>query len=174
MTRYRLDTSWRRPGDGLTVVAGSPLRLFRLSEGGAHVMSRVEQGDPPDTDAVRQLLDRFVDAGALHPQPDTSPFTEADVTFVMPAFGRTPVLPMAAMPTTTSRVIVVDDGSVPPLQLPPHSHAQLVRLDHNSGPGAARNAGLAHVTTALVAFVDSDVELSTDWLAALLAHFADD
>ncbi|MEQ1702754.1 MAG: hypothetical protein ABMA25_21810, partial [Ilumatobacteraceae bacterium] len=33
--RYRLDSSWRRPGDGKVVIAGSPLRLFRLSTGGA-------------------------------------------------------------------------------------------------------------------------------------------
>jgi mycofactocin system glycosyltransferase len=131
-------------------------------------MSLVEQGAPPDTDAVRQLLDRFVDAGALHPLPDTTPYTAADVTVVMPAFGRTPVLP------TGARVIVVDDGSSPPLELPTdHEQAQLVRLERNQGPAAARNAGLAHVATPLVAFVDNDVELTSEWMTSLLVHFAD-
>jgi mycofactocin system glycosyltransferase len=165
---YRLDASWRRPGDGLTVVAGSPLRLFRLSEGGAHVMGRVEAGDPPDTESVRQLLDRFVEAGALHPQYDASPFTAADVTVVIPSLQHTPSVP------ADLRVIVVDDGSTPALSLPPNDpHAQLLRLEHNQGPAAARNAGLAHVTTPLVAFVDADVHLADGWLEPLLAAFAD-
>ncbi|MGB8861183.1 MAG: hypothetical protein WCC60_18140, partial [Ilumatobacteraceae bacterium] len=67
-TRYLLDSSWRRPGDGRVLIAGSPLRLFRLSTGGAQVVSMVEAGAAPDTAAVHQLLDRFVEAGALHPQ----------------------------------------------------------------------------------------------------------
>ena len=167
MMRYRLDPSWRRPGDGRTVVAGSPLRLFRLSEGGAHVMARVEADDPPDTEAVRQLLDRFVEAGALHPRYDSSPHTAAAVTVVIPSLGTVPALPAGL------RVIVVDDGSEPALTLPEHPDARLVRLDHNQGPAAARNAGLAHVTTPLVAFVDADVQLGADWLEPLLAAFSD-
>jgi mycofactocin system glycosyltransferase len=48
-----------------------------------------------------------------------------------------------------------------------------LRLDRNRGPGAARNAGLTQVATPLVAFVDTDVELSDGWLEPLLRHFAD-
>ena len=84
----RTDVSWQRPtqppADGLVVIAGSPLRLFRLSPGGAHVIAQAEQGAVPDTSAVRQLVDRFVEAGALHPQPDHGTFTTADVTVVFP------------------------------------------------------------------------------------------
>jgi mycofactocin system glycosyltransferase len=168
VTHFRLDPSWRRPGNGRVVVAGSPLRLFRLSPGGAHVVSLVEEGVPPTTDAVRQLLDRFVDAGALHPLPSDSPFSGADVTIVMPVFGTLPPR-LPAGPT-----IVVDDGNAPPLVAPPDApHVQLVRLDHNAGPAAARNAGLAHVTTPLVAFLDADVEWSDDGLTRLLVHFTD-
>ncbi len=68
-------------------------------------------------------------------------------------------------------VIVVDDGSEPPLAAT--AGQRIVRLATNQGPGAARNAGLAAVTTPLVAFVDTDVDLDDDWLDTLLAHFSD-
>lgn len=172
--RYRLDPTWRRPGDGRTVVAGSPLRLFRLSPGGAHVIARVEAGDVPATTAVQQLLDRFVDAGALHPEPvpGAGPFTAGDVTVVMPCYAATPVLPSGA-----TRVIVVDDASPVPVAPPADDgdsrQTTWLRHEVNRGPAAARNTGLAAVTTPIVAFVDTDVILPDGWLAPLLAHFAD-
>ena len=48
-----------------------------------------------------------------------------------------------------------------------------MRLEHNVGPGGARNAGAASVTTELIAFVDADVLTPDDWLSPLLGHFAD-
>ena len=154
--------------------AGSPLRMFRLTEGGATVMDSVERGTPDDTAAVRGLLDRFVDAGALHPLPESGPFTIDDVTFVVPCLGMPLTLP-------AHRTVVVDDASPQPVQVatvPNSEFASLLRLEQNVGPGAARMAGLAHVTTPLVAFVDADVQLPGNgadlrWLDPLLAHFAD-
>lgn len=213
MTRFRLDPTWRRPnagqpGAGQLVIAGSPLRLFRLSPGGAHVIAQVEAGEAPATAAVRQLLDRFVEAGALHPVPEPaeSPFTADDVTFVIPAFadlptGQTTFWARFVSDIETNqpqipegrpegrpggglegvRVIVVDDASPTPLAVAAtHSDGDStpsvtwLRHDTNRGPGAARNTGLAHVTTSLVAFVDTDVALPAGWLEPLLAHFADD
>jgi mycofactocin glycosyltransferase len=171
VTRYRFDSSWRRPGDGTVVLAGSPLRLFRVSPGGAHVLSLVPTGEQPPTASVQAMLDRMVDAGALHPQPEGGPFTRDDLTVVIPAFSALPPLPDGV------RVVVVDDASPVPLALPAGTddeRVQLVRLPRNAGPGAARNAGLAHVRTPLVAFVDTDVLLPEGWEAPLLAHFADD
>ena len=160
--RYRLDSSWRRPNNGNTVIAGSPLRLFRLTDSGAQFIADVEADVAiSPTPAHQQLLDRFVDAGALHPVPRAGPFSIADVTIVVPAHNRLPTW-------TAAQTIVVDDGSNPPL-----AHAT-VRHASNRGPGAARNTGLAEVTTPLVAFVDTDVLLCDDWLTPLLAHFADD
>lgn len=197
MTRYRLDPTWRRPnagqpGAGRLVIAGSPLRLFRLSPGGAHVIAQVEAGEAPTTAAVRQLLDRFVEAGALHPvpEPTDSPFTADDVTIVIPAFaslptGQTTFWARSVSDIETDQpqipeggpagrpVIVVDDASPTPLAGSTQSVTWL-RHDTNRGPGAARNTGLTHVTTPLVAFVDTDVSLPAGWLEPLLAHFADD
>ena len=134
-----------------------------------------EVGEEPDTAPVRQLLDRFVDAGALHPVHERSPFTAAQVTVVIPAYGRTPRNLPAGV-----HVIVVDDASSPPLTLDdahrvmPGLRHTLLRHDANRGPAAARNTGLAEVTTPLVAFVDTDVRLPDGWLEPLLPHFADE
>lgn len=166
LTRYRRDSSWQQPGDGRVVIAGSPLRLFRLSTGGAMVLDAATIGEQPDTGLVAALLDRFVDAGALHPlpDPDAGPFSPDDVTVVMP------VLAAAPTPPPGLHTVVVDDGSSPPIAA---ADAVVLRLETNRGPGAARNAGLATVRTPLVAFVDADVDLDDGWLAPLLAHFAD-
>lgn len=160
--RYRLDSSWRRPNNN-TVIAGSPLRVFRLTDSGARVLDDVETiSAQTPTGAQQQLLDRFVDAGALHPLPTSGPFTVDDVTIVVPAYNRLPTW-------SAARTIIVDDGSNPPLD------GANLRHDVNRGPGAARNTGLEDVTTPLVAFVDTDVSFTNDsWLAPLLAHFADD
>ncbi len=47
-------------------------------------------------------------------------------------------------------VVVVDDGSVPPLRLPEHLpfHLRLLRLDANRGIAGALNAGLEHIVAA--------------------------
>lgn len=159
--RYRLDSSWRRPNSN-TVIAGSPLRIFRLTDAGGRVISDIEaESNTPLTAPQQQLLDRFVEAGALHPCPPTGPFTTDDVTIVVPAFNRLPNW-------THSQTIIVDDGSTPPLADAHLRHAT------NRGPGVARNTGLAQVTTPLVAFVDTDVSVADEWLTPLLAHFADD
>ena len=160
---FQLDRSYRR--FDRVVIAGSPLRLFRLSAGGQRVVEAIEQRRPPP-DGHTKLTDRLVDAGAIHPSPTNSPFTPADVTIVVPAFN-------AQIAATRHRqeVIVVDDGSEPPLTTNPG--ARVIRLAANRGPAAARNAGLAEVTTPLVAFVDTDVDLDDDWLRPLLLHFHD-
>lgn len=170
LTRYRRDPSWRQPGDGRVVLAGSPLRLFKVSAGGAEVLSRANRGKQPDTEPVRRMLDRFVDAGALHPQYASAPFTVDDVTVVVPAYGR---LPGAFGRAAT---VVVDDGTPQPLELPAGTPAnvRVVRLSENAGPAAARNAGLAEVDTPLVAFLDTDVVAPEEWLDELLPHFHDE
>lgn len=158
VTTFLLDSSYRR--HGRVVIAGSPLRLFRLSAAGVRVAAAIEDRQPlPAGHAA--LTDRLIDSGAIHPEMHGSPFTAADVTAVIPAFNAPP----PSVPGV-STVIVVDDGSDTALP-------GAIRLDTNRGPAAARNTGLASVSTPLVAFVDTDVELPKDWLAPLLRHFAD-
>jgi glycosyltransferase involved in cell wall biosynthesis len=69
-------------------------------------------------------------------------------------------------------LVVVDDGSTPPVaasDLP--ATVRLLRRTP-SGPGAARNAGAAVTTAELLVFVDADVELGVDTLARLEAAYA--
>jgi mycofactocin system glycosyltransferase len=155
MTRYRLDPTVRT--FGTTALGGSPLRLFRLTERGAAVLDAIDRGeDVPDS----RLTDSLLDAGAVHPVPGPGRFTAEDVTVVVPTLGVPVHLPSGAL--------VVDDGTEPPVP------GATIRLDRNRGPAAARNAGLAQVTTPLVAFVDADVVLPDHWLDTLLPHFGDE
>jgi mycofactocin system glycosyltransferase len=160
---FLLDSTYRR--FDRVVIAGSPLRLFRLTAGGQRVIEAIEQHRPLASGHTK-LTDRLIDVGAIHPTPAESSFTTADVTIVVPAFN--------AQPSATRHdgdMIVVDDGSDTPLATLPGWRA--IRLPNNRGPAAARNAGLAEVPTPLVAFVDTDVDLEDGWLEPLLAHFND-
>jgi mycofactocin glycosyltransferase len=170
VTRYRLDTSTRRPADDV-VIGGSPLKLFRLTPAGARVFSHIAAGDDVP---CSKLVDRLLDAGAIHPRPERSPHTSADVTVVVPAFGagRDKIEGIVARCPGVATVIVVDDASDPPVAA--IDGTRVLRLRTNAGPAVARNAGLGAVTTPLVAFVDTDVQLSTGWLDPLLAHLADE
>ncbi len=153
--RYRVDSSWQRFGP--VVVAGSPLRLFRLSSAGEAFVDRLEPGG--DVDAST-LTDRLADAGAIHPLPtEGHRFTLDDVTVVTPQLGGA---------VHGDGRLTIDDGSTPPLA------GAALRLSTNRGPAAARNAARPLIDTPLVAFVDADVSLpGSDWLSALLWHFDD-
>ncbi|MBU2359083.1 MAG: glycosyltransferase [Alphaproteobacteria bacterium] len=69
-----------------------------------------------------------------------------------------------------AQIVVVDDGSEPPVQA---ENVTLIRHDAPRGPGPARNAGIDAVTTPYLAFIDSD-DLPTAALPALLADLAED
>lgn len=159
--RFRRDSSYQRHGPVL--VAGSPLRLFRLGTTGVGVVEAIERGDEVDVPA---LTDRLVDAGALHPTPPPASPTGL-VTMVVPAHAERPDR-LARLRAAAERdgvgIVVVDDASPDPLV------GAEVRLDRNGGPGVARNAGLERVTTDLVAFVDADVDLPAGWLDPLIGH----
>ena len=153
--RYLTDSSWQRFGG--VVLAGSPLRLFRLTPAGIGVTSRIETGDDVDES---KLTNRLADAGAIHPlAAATRRFTLDDVTVVTPQLG--------GVALDDGR-LTVDDGSIPPVI------GAAIRLDTNGGPAAARNAARPLIDTALVAYLDADVSTpDSTWLAELLWHFDD-
>ena len=157
---YRPDGSWRR--FGRVVIAGSPLRLFRLGPAGVAVAERIERGDEV---TQSRLIDRLLDAGAIHPiasDPPSSRFGAGDVAVVTPQLRID-----ASTAVLDDGRITVDDGSRPPLD------GATVRLDVNQGPAAARNAARPLVDTPLVAFVDADVVVPRGWLDRLVGHFDD-
>jgi mycofactocin system glycosyltransferase len=157
--RFRTDGTWNRTGiSGRVVLAGSPLRVFRLTAAGTAVCAAVESGDEV---AESSLVERLLDAGAIHPRPTATERTgtRQDVTVITPQLGGT---------ARADRDVTVDDGSNPRVD------GATVRLDRNRGPGAARNVGRRHAATPLLAFVDADVSLpDPDWLDRLLPHFDD-
>lgn len=167
--RFVLDRSWSRHDD--TVVAGSPLRILRLSASGARAAQLLEtaarRGDAIDDPVALRLAERLIDLGALHPLAGESPHHGPDdVTVVIPRHRRSIDEPT---PTTGAvRTIIVDDASVPPIA------EATVTLETNRGPAAARNAGVGLVETDLVVFVDDDVEAPDDWFRDLLGHFDDE
>jgi GT2 family glycosyltransferase len=73
-------------------------------------------------------------------------------------------------------LVVVDDGSSDATAIAAVCRrfgARLVRRERAGGPAAARNEGLAHVKSELVAFLDSDCVAPPDWIERLAGHFDD-
>jgi mycofactocin glycosyltransferase len=161
--KYLLDRSYER--HGRAILAGSPLRLFRLGPAGVAVVEGAERGDDVERSP---LLVHLAEAGAIHPLPRRGRFSAADVTVVRPVLARSHLDAGELAAIDAHRTVVVDDAS------PVAVVGATVRLACNGGPGAARNAGLALVDTTLVAFVDADVVLHPGWLDLLLGHFDDD
>ncbi|MFN3323618.1 MAG: glycosyltransferase family 2 protein [Bryobacteraceae bacterium] len=70
-------------------------------------------------------------------------------------------------PADGYEVILVDDGSAPPVVLPQEigARVKLIRQS-NQGPAAARNAGARWAEGRYLAFIDDDCEAEPDWLLA--------
>ena len=172
--RYRTDSSWwrHRSSVGDTLVAGSPIRLFRLAAEGSRLADVLESDGsvPPGTES---LAGRFEEAGAIHPIIGESSQTPADVTVVIPAHDEDParITGLVAQLTDAARVVVVDDGSPTPLSA--IHGAEIIRREHAGGPAAARNTGAASATTDFVLFLDADTEWNPSCWTTLLGHFDD-
>lgn len=170
--RLRPDHMWFRSRDGRQLIAGSPLTFFSVTDAGADIVSLVQNNDLL-TEGHEQLTDRLVAAGAAHPLWHI-PVPADQLTVVIPSyitesrdFDRLARLVRTLQPL---RVIVVDDCCVEPIVLP---DATVIRHDTNKGPGAARNTGLAQVTTPFVAFVDDDSSPRCDDLQRLATQMND-
>jgi GT2 family glycosyltransferase len=69
-------------------------------------------------------------------------------------------------------IIVVDDASTDATpDVAGQFGARLLRLERNSGPGAARNFGACHATGDVLLFVDSDVVVGPDTVARVARVF---
>ena len=177
--RFVVDASWRRPANGAVVFAGSPIKIFRLGSSGKQIAALLESGDLLPS-GHESLTDRLIDAGAIHrivSKNDVRPYQPSDITVVIPAFVRsaneaTQLSNLVSNCGGVFKIVVVDDGS--PHALPTLSNATVITLATNAGPGSARNAGLAMVTTPLVAFIDIDVTISTVTLSCLVSSFVDE
>jgi mycofactocin glycosyltransferase len=175
--RYVVDASWRRiPAQTSTdkdvIIAGSPIKVFRVSPAGRTIISALESGtDLPPNHEV--LTSRLVSAGAIHPVSEEAA-TPTDITVVIPAFIKTQSqlihLNQLIEMLAPLHVIIVDDASPQPIT---NNTARVIRHQHNMGPGAARNTGAHEVTTKYIAFVDTDCSVSSVDLCTVASHFAD-
>lgn len=182
-TRYRLDSSWWRrhsstTADGVddTVVAGSPLRLFRLGSAGSRLADVLESDGsiPPGTES---LADRFVETGVIHPVFEADPAPPYDrVSVIVPVHDERHTdlssLVVSLRADGFDEIVIVDDGSRFPLA--PVEGALVVRRDTAGGPGAARNTGVAIATREVILFLDADIRWSSGGLGLLWPHFADE
>lgn len=130
-------------------------RILRLAEGGPAAL-RALLADTA-TPAQRALGERLLDAGFAHPRPEPK---RVDVTVVIP------VEDDDILPPVDDRTIVVDDGSAEPMP-------GAIRRERTGGPAAARNTGLEHARTELVAFLDADTFPPPGWIERLAGHFDD-
>jgi glycosyltransferase involved in cell wall biosynthesis len=102
------------------------------------------------------------------------------VTVVIPVRDDRPSLlraltSLARQSDAADAVIVVDDGSNPPLSLDSFPHVEglrVLRMPEAGGPGPARNMGTEQASTEWIAFLDADDEFLPDRLAALRSFLA--
>jgi len=174
--RLRADPGLRVLGGGTVLAGGSPVRVLRLAPAGAAAVAGWLAGTAvTDSVSARRLARRLLDAGMAHPVVAGGPSAD-DVTVVIPVRDRRTELARCLAGLTGLRVIVVDDASLDAAAtagVVARAGATLVRREVNGGPAAARNTGLAAVTTPLVAFLDSDCVPEPGWLTRLLPHFTD-
>jgi glycosyltransferase involved in cell wall biosynthesis len=95
-------------------------------------------------------------------------------TIVVPTRDRPELLGRAvagalAQTVPDIQVVVVDDGSAEPVQLPPDPRLEVVRNHQPLGPSAARNLGLELAAGPWITFPDDDDELLPDMVQVSLA-----
>ncbi|TYB61917.1 glycosyltransferase [Nonomuraea sp. PA05] len=98
---------------------------------------------------------------------------ELRVSVIIPAYGAQDKLDLVLQglarqtyPAELTEIIVVDNGSSPPLRLPAGTSARM-KVCERPGRAAARNAGLAEATGDVIHWLDSDVVLTP---GAIEAH----
>jgi len=166
--------------NGRLLVGGSPVRAMHFKHDAAEVISggRVRVVDRRSRLVARRLLDANMADPVLVGRPIPGAET---LTVVIPVRDRPRQLGRALRAlrdgsSASAAVVVVDDASLQPeavAEVAAAHGARYVGLTRNVGPAGARNAGLRTVVTPLVAFVDSDVTVSTATLLALSRHFDD-
>ena len=170
----QVDRRVRVLGQGSALLGGSPTRLLRLAPAAQDMLAdgRLKVHDAVSAELARTLLDATV----AHPRPAGGP-SHRDVTVVIPVRDNPCGLRRLVSALRELRIIIVDDGSSPPVDrddfATAHPDIEVLRHPESRGPAAARNTGLAACSTDFVAFLDSDVLPRRGWLEALLGHFCD-
>lgn len=174
----RLRRDVRAADGGRSLIGGSPTRVLYLTARARGMLAdrTVVVGGA----GSRAMADRLLEAGMADPVLSALPgprFDPAEVTFVVPAWGRPEALDrlLGSIPAGHP-VVVVDDCSPDPAAIAgvaARHGARYLLLPENRGPGGARNAGLTVVGTPYIAFADTDVVIGDGVVPTLIAHFAD-
>ncbi len=176
--RIRLTPSTARSDGGRTLYGGTPARVLYLLPYAAGLLANTDEIEVVNRrtgDLARLLVDGGLASPVLSPTQPGVPGL-ADVTVVVPVKDRArPLARLLASLPAELQLVVVDDGSSDssPADIARSAGARVLRHEECRGPAAARNTGLAAVTTPFVAFLDSDVVPRPGWLEGLLEHFAD-
>jgi len=107
-----------------------------------------------------------------------------DISIVIPTYNRKKMLERCVAsligqdyPKEGFEIIVVDDGgrdgTRDAVKRMNFSNLRYIALKHNSGPSAARNAGIAIARADVVAVVDDDYILGKDWAAGIMKIMED-
>jgi mycofactocin system glycosyltransferase len=162
--------------EGRVLLGGTPSRLLRLRPRAADMVGRWLDGMPVGQgQAERAVGRRLVRTGMFHPRAHPVP-PGSLVSVVVPVRDRPELLRRLLWSLQPTPCVVVDDASIRGAEVEKvamEAAAEYVRLEVRGGPAAARNAGMAHVRSPLVAFVDSDCAVRPGWLDYLVGHFVD-
>ncbi len=178
----RLDPEARCETGGRTLIGGAPMRLLRLSDDAAKLLARLRDGATAESLGARRLGRRLCEAGLAHPVPPAGHGPgPGDVTCVIPVRDDLAGLQALLASLRSNRpaaasVLIAEDGSRDPhtfAEAARRHEARIIQRGSARGPAAARNEGWRATDTAVVAFLDADVEVTPGWLMPLLAHFAD-
>lgn len=155
---------------------GSPWRLLRLPGGSRAVAERWVHGNVVQVGEER-FARTLVQQGLLHPLFRASLRID-DVDVIVPVRDDADSLRALLASLRALHVTVVDDASNDADALARCARefdADVVRMESNEGPGAARNAGVRATSRPLLWFIDVDVGLDNafDVLARLQARFED-
>ena len=162
--------------DATHLAGGTPFRIMGFSGSGAALVRTWQHPTPIGTTLSHGVLARrLVDAGLAHPTFASS-LESRSVTVVIPVRDRAADLDVLLDSLRGLDVLVVDDGSDDAAAIAAVVATHAARLHRRSaagGPSAARNAGLAMVTTEFACLIDSDCRPPAGFLSALLPALAD-
>jgi mycofactocin system glycosyltransferase len=168
--RYVVDASWRHLPKERVVIAGSPLKVFRITNAGEKIIDALE-GGAQLPDGHEPLTSRLEAAGAIHPVCDGL-IDDGDIEVVIPAYitdeTQAQHIQLLVDVLQPLRITVVDDGSPLPVAC---TGATVIRHDTNRGPAGARNTGAALVKAKYIAFIDADCVVSSEDVRAVATHF---
>jgi mycofactocin system glycosyltransferase len=155
---------------------GAPWRLLRLP-GGSKIVAERWLGGGEVLAGEERFARTLVQQGLLHPLFRGEASVD-DVDIIIPVHDDAETLSTLLTSLAGLHLMVVDDGSrdAQSIERAARSRrANLIRLEENAGPAAARNAGVRATVRPYIWFIDVDVALDNpiDVLSRLLAHMDD-